>query len=157
VDGEKFCPKYHRGIPATNGNDLQKQTYIDACNKVRSIAATLSFEQLDEHIQKLEAEFEELKATLKRDILQYRAVRSERIEKMTEDERRELRKIKIQHEVHSKKQAEPKPKTIEGKLAKVLKTSESTAKDMLSMDFDSLMEKYKKAKDQDKQDGIQNT
>lgn len=143
VDGNKFCA-IHRSIPSTNGSEEQLKSYIDLANQDRSFVANMSFEEIDNHISNLQAQMEDLK----RQMLQARAVKSERIERLTEEERRELRKKTLNYEVQ-KQPKEPKPKTIEEKIAKTLKTNVGVANDLLTMDIDELMKKYQKAKEKE--------
>jgi hypothetical protein len=129
-----------------NGSAEQKQSYIDKSNDERAFAAEMSLDQLDDHIATLQFQFEEARRAL----FSARAVRQDKLDKLTEDERRERRKIEIAKEVKIKVPREPKPKTAQEKLAKTLKTNLGVVNDFMTLDVDSLLAKYQKSKEQQK-------
>ena len=111
ADGEIYCEKYHRGIPSVSdeANGEQKQLYIDLCNAERNLCATMTLDQLDAHIATIEAAIEEFLAREKPKRNTARAVRAEKLEALTEDQRRERRKIKLAKEVKEGRKVLSKP------------------------------------------------
>jgi hypothetical protein len=111
ADGEIYCEKYHRGIPSVSdeANGEQKQLYIDLCNAERNLCATMTLDQLDAHIATIEAAIEAFMAKEKPKRNTARAVRAEKLEALTEDQRRERRKIKLAKEVKEGRKVLSKP------------------------------------------------
>lgn len=94
-DREKPESKYciiHRDAISTELAVLgvNKETYIETRDKEAKFCYEMSFEELEKHISEVEKviEFERTK------LLTARAVKSDKLEKMTDDERKERRKIK---------------------------------------------------------------
>jgi hypothetical protein len=153
ADGIFLCPKYHRNIPSASNNhsEEQKDSFIALCNDERTICASLSIQELQQHISDIKAEIEQFIAQKKTRHQTARAVLGERMEQLTEEQRAELRKATASYKFEApkqKKNTQFKPKSLEGKLSTTLKTSESVAKDFMTMDIDALMAKYKKAKEE---------
>ena len=73
-------------------------------------------------------------------------MRAERFEKMTEEERKELRKIQISKDPNGKVRSK-EPTKRDDQPTKVANKLGVSKDDLLNMDFEDLINKYKKAKD----------
>jgi hypothetical protein len=101
---QKLCP-LHSGILGPRTAVISETVKVDYVNLMQESAiearalivpdAPLNLDQLDAHIAALEAEIEKFKSRASA----ARGVRSEHIQKLTEEERRELRKIKVPPQV----------------------------------------------------------
>jgi hypothetical protein len=142
VPRKEFCPKYHRSLMTT-------QKHIDLINSQKHICYDMTNEQLEDHIKSIEAELAGAMEMLKTKLSAARAVRAERFEKMTEEERKELRKYQVKSASNSNG-SKPRSKSV--KVDSATKLANRTAKlgisrdDLLSMDMDDLIKKFKKAK-----------
>src|SRR6516162_358521 len=134
VDGGKFCPKYHRSIP----NVGNKETFIKLMNSERENCFKMSNDELEIHIRDIEARIESFVQRERTLLASARAVRAERYEKMSEEERKELRKIQVGKDPNGKK---PAPKHREDKATKMANNLGISRESLLTMDYDSLMEK----------------
>ena len=168
VDKNKLCPSHREIIsPARNGNEQSSQNYIDLVNDERKYcyhfldgssqnqSQTLIYEfkddsegtvfdKLDSHIAFIEKVIEDMKARLH----SAREVKLEKLDALSESERVELRKHKIDREF--KKEPKEKTKSFKadpvGFLSKKNNMSKSDASDLLSMDMDALLAKFELAK-----------
>ncbi len=166
VDANKLCPAHREIIsPSQNGLD-SKVKYIDLVNDQRKYCyhfldglaqeqrQELIFEfkddqegsiydKLDTHIAFLEKVIEDLKARLH----SARAVKTEKLDNLSEEQRAELRKIKIEQFKEPKKEKIP---TFKGDpvahLAQSRGLSVESAKDLLSLDADALIAQFEKRK-----------
>lgn len=168
LGSDKLC-ETHRAVPSTgnrNGQtEEQKVRYIDLVNDERTYcyhfldgssqnqdktlihefkddAEGTIFEKLDRHIGFLEKVIEDTKARLH----SARAVKIEKLENLTEEQRKELRKIKIEKAVKSPSSPSIK-KDPTGYLMKKNNMSEKDANALLTMDADDLIAKFKKMKE----------
>lgn len=142
-DDSKLCD-VHRNVATTNGTQEQKVLYINLVNEERAICYKMSPEELDAHIAQLEKVLEETKAK----ILQSKAVRKENYDKLTEEERKELRKIRVDHEVKKSlvPEREKAPSFKKDPIANLMQSkgfSKEDARDLMSMDEDALLEKFR--------------
>lgn len=93
---EKFCPM-HRDSDATISNEnlavttQTKARYIDIHNAEVELVKDMTIDQIDQHILGIEAEMAKLRARA----MASRGTRIGKLEMLTEDERKERRKIKI--------------------------------------------------------------
>jgi|SRR5882724_5022926 len=166
LDDNKLCPS-HREVnspSAKNGiTDEQKVRYIDLVNDERKYCyhfldgtsqnqdqelifqfkddeSGTVFEKLDRHIAFLEKVLEDVKARHQSS----RAVRAEKLNNLTEEERKELRKIKIEKATTEKTKSVSFKKDPIANLAKTSKLID--AKSLLDMDPDEMIAKFKKAR-----------
>jgi hypothetical protein len=136
-DGIKFCPKFHRNIPSVNGD---KQRFIDIQNAERALCVHMTYEQLEAHIKGIESTIETFLQTEKTKLFSARAMREEMLEKLSEEERAKLRKIKVPREVKE-------PKNPKADKAKSLAEKFGLTRDaLLTMDVDEMIAKFNKAK-----------
>ena len=148
ISDTKICD-VHSGVvtPA----EASKVKYIDLANEERAACHKMSFEELDIHIAELEKVLENQKTRL----YSARATRIEKLDNLSEEERKELRKIKIDRMV---KEPTVKKATIKSDPIKYLmqtkKMSEQESRDMMSMDIDDYITKYKKNKENKDNDSI---
>jgi hypothetical protein len=169
VDTNKLCAR-HREIITPNGR-LNEQTtpkYIDLVNDERAYCyhfldgtaqnqskelifefkddeeGTI-FEKLDAHIAFIEKVLEDVKARMH----SARAVKSEKLDELTEEERKKLRSQKID-KVFKQKEPKEKAPTFKadpiGFLARKQGMSKTDASNLLLMDEDALLEKFARAK-----------
>src|SRR5487761_238747 len=164
---DKLCPA-HRGIAIiTNGeNKINKIKYIDLANNARAYAYHFRdgrtqeqnqelifqfkddmdgsiFEKLDHHLAFLECVLQDIKIKLS----ETRAVKTEKMNDLTEDQREELRKIKIEKIF---KTPDKIPSMKKDPIAYLMKTkgmSEEDAKKQLSLDPEELIAMYKLKKE----------
>jgi uncharacterized small protein (DUF1192 family) len=89
IDGaeNKYCSAHDGSI----SHPEKKEVYIDLLNAERRLCFAMTLEELDTHIAGIEKEIERLKASL----LSSRATRAEKIDKLSDDEREQRRKIKV--------------------------------------------------------------
>lgn len=143
INDSKLCD-VHSSIATPNGTQENKVKYIDLVNTERATCHTMSFEELDIHIAELEKVLENQKTKLYSAL----ATRSEKIDKLSEEERKELRKIKVDRAV---RETPVRKATIKSDPIKYLMQSkgmsEQESKDMMSMDIDEYLLKYKKNKE----------
>jgi hypothetical protein len=145
-----YC-SVHRALPSTSIHADQSQIglYIDNANGQRNLCADMNIIQLDEHIRGLERQRDEFFATVIQDLKHARAVRTEKINQLTEDQRKELREQRyhvqanLDYERRHHK-AKPKPRISKEKKHKV---PEVFTKDMLEMDPEEFLAKFQKAKE----------
>ena len=165
VDKSKLCPLHSQSV-RTNGRVENTPLYIDLVNDERSYCyhfldgteqkqeKTLIFEfkddesgtvfdKLDSHIAFLEKVIEDVKARLH----EARAVKSEKLDELTEDQREERRKVKIDKafKPSATKTASFKSDPI-AHLTKKQGMSASDANDLLNMDMDALLAKFEASK-----------
>jgi len=171
IDSTKLCEN-HRGIISSNGtSDKLNETpkYIDLVNDQRQYcyhfldgtAQNQSqklifefkddedgsiFDKLDSHIAFIEKVLEDMKARLH----SARAVRGEKLDALSESERSELRKIKLDKAVKEPKVKADKAPSLKkdpvSYLMKTKKMSEADAKESLNMDVDALLAKFELAR-----------
>lgn len=169
VDTNKLCAPHSQIISPSprNGNDEAKVRYIDLVNDERAYcyhflsgesqnqSQTLIhefkddsegtiFEKLDSHIAFIEKVIEDMKARLH----SARAVRTEKLDELSESERAHLRTLKIDKEFKKKEKEKPisfKADPI-GFLAKKNSMSKTDASALLDMDEDALLAKFAEAK-----------
>lgn len=175
---DKLCPA-HRVIASVgtrNGeNEEQKIRYIDLVNDQRKYCYTFLdgkeqnqdktlifefkddeegtvFEKLDRHYAFLESVLADIRARMQ----STRAVKVEHLEKLTEEERKELRKIKIDKAVKtSDKKSSPSVK--KDPIAHLMtknNMSKSDAQSLLTMDADELIAKFKALKESRKENNL---
>lgn len=137
-DERKYCYHFADGASQHQTQDLIFQFKDDTDGTV--------FEKIDRHLAFLDKVIEDLKARRQT----ARAVRGEKMDALSEEQRKELRKIKIEKAVAA---VEPKKTTIKsdpvGFLAKK-GMSRQDAQALLTMDVDALLAKFEQAK-KDKQ------
>jgi len=142
VDGKgHLCPKYHRNLSVTEN----KENFISLMNSERDLCYKMSNEDLEQHITSLEAKIEEFLQTERTKLASARAVRAERYQKMSAEERKELQKIKVS-DPNGKK---PTAKSREDKSTKMANKLGVSRNDLLTMDVDQLMARFNKAKGND--------
>lgn len=167
IDDNKLCAT-HREIITPNGrlNPTQIPKYIDLVNDERTYCyhfkdgtaegqkQTLIFEfqddaegsvfdKLDSHIAFIERVIEDMKARLHSS----RAVRAEKLDSLSEEERKCLRAIKIDKAVKSDSPKTPSFKADPvSHLAKTKGMSKENARALLDMDADALLAKFAEAK-----------
>lgn len=91
VSDSKLCPEHSKTI-SPNGINLEvKQRFIDLVNETKDLVYKMSLDEIDTHIAQLETELEKQKTI----IYASRAVRAERLDTLTEEERAKRRSIKI--------------------------------------------------------------
>lgn len=173
VDDNKLCgpdKNNHRALINVNGhiNEPETPKYIDLVNDERRYcyhfldgtsqnqSQTLIhefkddqdgtiFEKLDSHIAFIEKIIEDMKARLH----SARAVRAEKLDELSEEERKHLRTLKIDKQVREKveKQKLPSFKVDPiGFLSKKNSMSKTDASALLEMDEDALLAKFANAK-----------
>lgn len=105
---EKFC-REHREIKDASIVSYRsldgtiKTQYIDFVNAQRTACVDMSDDELDTHIAGLESTLAEIRAKM----LTARAVRAEKLDKLTEDERAERRKVKFERVVSAERAKKP--------------------------------------------------
>lgn len=90
----KFCPAHANGAMSVDNalkDDSAKSAYITLVNETRVLVAAMTLDQIDEHIAGIEAVIEAERTKL----LTSRAVKSEKLDELTEDERKTRRATKI--------------------------------------------------------------
>jgi hypothetical protein len=113
-------------------------------NSEREKCYKMSNEELEDHIRSIEARIEQFVQSERTKLASARAVRAERFEKMSEDERRELRKYQIAKDPNGRK---AKPQTNKADKATQMANKLGVSKaDLMALDFDDLVKKFKKAK-----------
>jgi hypothetical protein len=138
VDGGKFCPQLHRNMPLQD-----KDKFMTLVNDERAYSYKLSPEELENHIQEMTARMEEEMQVHKTRIAAARAVKAENWEKMTEEERKELRKIQISKQEGPNGRPKAKQKT--DKAVEMSNKLGVNMQDLLKMNMSDLMAKYGKA------------
>jgi hypothetical protein len=167
VDSNKLC-EVHRNILSSNDhiNEENKAKYIDLVNDERAYCyhfldgeaqcqkqdlifqfkddeSGTIFDKLDSHIAFIEKVIEDMKARLH----SARAAKSEALDSLTEEERVERRKVKIDKAFKPEKTKAPSLKSDPiGHLVKKNNMSKQDASDLLSMDTDVLLAKFALAK-----------
>jgi hypothetical protein len=168
IDSNKLC-ETHRNILSSSGhiNEENKVKYIDLVNDERAYCyhfldgdaqeqkqnlifqfkddeSGTIFDKLDSHIAFIEKIIEDMKARLH----SARATKSEALDSLTEDERVERRKVKIDKAFKPEKTKAPSLKSDPvGHLVKKNNMSKQDASDLLSMDTDTLLAKFARAKE----------
>lgn len=96
----------HRGMISerTSPNDESKQRFIDLKNEEIKLCIGMSIEELDTHIAGIEKQIELLRMRT----MSARSVRVDKIDKLTDEERKERQKIRVQNPATNDK---PKAKT----------------------------------------------
>lgn len=126
---DKLCD-LHSGVIRPNGTDVNKVKYIDLVNVTRAACHLMTIDTLDEHIAGLEKELEDLKTKLYAST----ASRREKLDALTEEERKELRKIKIERAVTQPTSKQPTIKSNPIAYAmKKFNLSEEKAKELLGL------------------------
>ena len=101
------CPLHINHVSASAAsNGINTQSYLEIRNSEAQLCYQMSLEELDAHIAKLEGVIEQEKAKSQ----SARAVRADKIDKLSEEEREVRRKIKTEQK--EKKASEPKKVTI---------------------------------------------
>jgi|ERR1035441_3518916 hypothetical protein len=167
VDSKKLCPAHSEIIGTSSKvNEEAKVKYIDLVNDERKYcyhflsgeAQNQSqdlihefkddsegsvFEKLDTHIAFIEKVIEDMKARLH----SARAVKSEKLDELSEEERKELRKIKIDKAFKPEKE---KTKSFKADPVEFLSKKQGMSKEdasaLLNMDTEALLAKFKAAK-----------
>lgn len=170
ADNNKLCPSHKEIItPGGRINEEEKPKYIDLVNDERKycyhfldgsaqeqsqalihefkddLEGTI-FEKLDAHIAFLEKVIEDMKARLHSS----RAVRAEKMDELSEEERKILRSQKIDKEFRVKPEKIKLPSFKSdpvGFLAGKNKMSKTDASALLDMDEDALLAKFARAKE----------
>lgn len=98
---ERLCPAHRELITPSRAanNDVIKEKYIDQVNAVRAQVYQMSFDEIDAHIASLEKELEKVKTSL----FTTRAVKNEKLEQLSEEERKKLRAIKVEKAIEAKR------------------------------------------------------
>ena len=134
-DERKYCYHFLDGSA-----QLQSKTLI---YEFKDDSEGSLFDKLDSHIAFLEKVIEDTKARLH----SARATKAEKLDELTEEERVERRKVKIDKTINPTKakvvsfKADPI-----GNLVKKNNMSQSDASDLLNMDMDALLAKFKASK-----------
>lgn len=98
----KFCPDHDGIIGEKLAADPDvKERYIDLVNGHRKIVAEMNIDEIDEHIAGLEKLIEAERTKL----LTSRAVRAEKIDKLTDEEREVRRSIKLERAKNPEKKS----------------------------------------------------
>ena len=132
-DERKYCYHFLDGEAQQQKQELIFQFLDDAEGTV--------FEKLDRHIAFLEKVLEDVRARQG----QARHIRQDKLNELSEDQRKELRKIKIEKALSSPTKVSVKKDPIAHLVKKGL--SESDAKAFLDMDPDELIAKFKAARE----------
>ena len=136
-DERTYCYHFLSGIAQE-----QKQTLIHEF--ADDIEGTI-FDKIDQHISFLEKVIEDTKARLH----SARAVRTEKLDELSEEERKKLRAIKIDKAARNEEKKTKVPSFKSDPvafLASKNRMSKSKARDLLSMDTDALLAKFAEAK-----------
>jgi hypothetical protein len=166
IDHNKLCLA-HRESSHVNGkiNEESKIKYIDLVNDQRNYcyhfldgsAQNQSkklifefkddeegsvFEKLDAHIAFIDKVLEDMKARLH----STRAVRAEKLDNLSEEERAKLKAHKIERAMNPEKKSKSFKADPVGNLMKKNNLSGNDAKDLLNMDVDALLAKFENAK-----------
>jgi hypothetical protein len=143
IDGGVYCPKYHRNIVDIHNG---KPRHLDIINETKAYAYQMTNEELDKHIHCLESEIEYFNHVAKTKLSGLRAVRAERFEKMTAEERKAMRDYQIAQRSNGSK---PRKAKVKGKsLAEQMGIS---LQDMLTLSPEELAAKtalYRKKKNE---------
>lgn len=105
VTGLPLCDEHKRMTDPSLG-DEQKKLYIDVVNDHKKFCYQMTVEELDLHIAGIEREIEAIKTKL----FATRSVRAEKLDNLTENQRKERRKIKVDSAV--REEAKKKKPTI---------------------------------------------
>ena len=138
-DGGKYCLKYHRESSLSENKD----NFISLMNSQRELCYKMDNIALETHIKEIEAKIEAFVQIERTKLASARAVRAERYEKMTNEERAELRKYQVSKNPNGTKKAATK---VDKATQMANKLGVSRA-DLLTMDMDALLEKFNKAKE----------
>lgn len=128
--------------PNASATPQQKTQYIETINIQRKFCENMTLDELDVHIAKITAAIEDQKVCLNA----ARAVRADRISKLSDEERNERRKYKIQKALNPEKVKSVKKDPVAALSNKL--GSEQKAKDLLSLDPDEFIKKYQAKKEQ---------
>jgi hypothetical protein len=166
IDTNKLCPAHRKIISPNKFSEENNPKYIDLVNDERKYCyhflsgesqnqsqelihefkddeTGTVFEKLDTHIAFIEKVIEDMKARLH----SARAVKAEKLDDLSEEERKELRKIKIDKSFKLLKVKTPSLKSDPiGHLIKKQGMSKQDASDLLSMDTDALLAKFEAAR-----------
>ena len=138
-DERKYCYHFQDGTAQSQSQDLIFQFKDDEDGTV--------FEKIDKHIAFLDKVIEDLKARHST----ARQVRVEKLDQLSEEERKILREHKIERAVSGGIEGAPRVPSFKkdpvGHLAKTKNMSRQDAEALLTMDEDALIEKFKKAKE----------
>lgn len=127
-EDQKFCILHRNTINASlAAAGINKESYIEHRDKKAKFCYEMSLDELDKHISEIERIIELEKSNL----MTARAVRADKIEKLTDDEREVRRRIKTPKAIQAPLTA--KGKAIED-LMKKLKINKETAIMMLEDD-----------------------
>lgn len=98
---QRLCQAHSELItPSRAAQDTEiKVQYIDLVNSKRVEVYKMSFDEIDAHVLSLEKELEQVKIAL----YTTRAVKREKLEQLSEEERKQLRAIKVEKSVTSDK------------------------------------------------------
>ena len=164
IDKSKLCPSHSQSVQ-TNGRIENSPRYIDLVNDERSYCyhfldgteqkqeqtlifqfkddeSGTVFDKLDAHISFLEKVIEDMKARLH----SARAVKAEKFDELTEDQRAERRKVKIEKSFKQPEKVKSFKADPVSFLSKKQGMSKEDASDLLSMDMDSLLAKFQASK-----------
>lgn len=131
----RFC-ELHRGIvsPSTiTTTDNTKSQYIEVRNQEVALVVDMTLEQIDAHIAGLEKQLELLKTR----VISSRAVRADKIEKLTDEERAARKKIHVERPATNDKPKAAKPASIKKDPVAALMAkgmSEKMARQLLDME-----------------------
>lgn len=125
---ERNCEN-HRGILPSDQPMTDKKAYIDFVNEQQALCSKMSFDELDAHIASLEKAIEDQRTRL----LASRAVRTQKLDKLTDEERAERKKYKIEKAVQAARPKAPTMKAdpVKAMMAKYPKLSEAQVRALL--------------------------
>jgi hypothetical protein len=144
IDGERFCP-VHRTIEINDNTDH----YINLGNQKMDYCYRLNIPEIQLHIKAVEAKYERAMQDLRIELQACRKVLADKMETLSAEERKQLRKIQsvASQPVASQRSGNgstPKKTNPSTKVASKLGVSMDQ---LMEMDFDDIIAKYNKGKD----------
>lgn len=119
-DTKYLCP-IHRGTVSSDlaANGINKSAYITKRQELEKACSEMSLSELDVHIAGLEKVYEEAKLAL----LVAKGQKGFKLDQLTEEERKERRKIQTPKVERVKKEKTAKPETdVKGKIGKAIQS-----------------------------------
>jgi hypothetical protein len=132
----KYCTEHNNGADASQN----KNNFINQYNEVINQCSNMTLIELDHHIASIEAKI----SVLKTELTATRGIRASKIEKLTDAERVERRKYVVpKNDTLEKTRVVSMKKDPVKHLTGKLNITADLAKDLLSMDCEALLAKYK--------------